>query len=147
MIEDVAEKKGKLYLTYMDFDTALNSPDHAGLWQWTRKLNIPNVDLLHSLYQEAHYMADLPYSSSAQVFLTRGGKYGGKLSPKHFNLLFFALLLALRAAGVSFQLVMGLWSPARGFADDLILICHSAEGMSRLVQVVANFCNAATGPE
>ena len=141
VIEDVAEKKGKLYLTYMDFDTAFNSPDHEGLWQWMRKLNIPDVDLLQSLYQEAHYMADLPYGRSAPVFLTRGGKQGDKLSPQLFNLLFFALLLALRAAGVGFQLVTGMRSPARGFADDLTLICNSAAGMSRLVQVVADFCN------
>ena len=51
-------------------------------------------------------------------------------------------LLALRAAGVGFQLVQGLRRPAWEFADDLIrLICHSAEGMSRLIQVVADFCN------
>ena len=122
-VVDVAEKKGKLFLTYMD--TALNSPDHVGLWPSTRKLNIPNVDLsgLHSLYQEAHYMADLPYGCSAPVFLTRGGKQGDKLQQQLFNLLFFALLLALRAAGVGFQLVMDLWSPARGFAAEIILIC------------------------
>ena len=79
-------------------------------------------------------MADLPYVRSAPVFLTRCGKQGDELSPQ---LLFFALLLALRAAGVGFQLVAGLRSPARGFADDLTLTCNSAEGMSRLVQVVA----------
>ena len=42
---------------------------------------------------------------------------------------------------MGFQLVTGLRSPARGFADNLTLICHSAEGISRLVQVVADFCN------
>ena len=32
VIEDVTEKKGKSYLSYMDFDTAFNSPKDAGLW-------------------------------------------------------------------------------------------------------------------
>ena len=113
VIEDVAKKKGKVFLTYMDFDTAFNSQDHEGLWQWMRKLNIPDVDLLQLLYQEGHYIADLPYCRSDPVFRTRGGRQGDKLSQQLFNLLFFALLLALRPAGVGFQLVTGLRSPAR----------------------------------
>ena len=123
-IEDVAQEKGQLYLSYMDFDTAFNSLDHAGQWRWLRELNVPDVDLLQSLY-EAHYMADLPYGRSVPVFLTRRGKQGDKLSPQLFIRLFFALLLALRATGVGFQLVTGLRTPAWGFADDLTLVCQT----------------------
>ena len=77
---------------------------------------------------------------SAPVLLTRGGMQGNKLSHQLLDILFFALLLVLRAAGVSFQLVTDLRIHARRFADDLTLICHSAEGMSGLIQVVAEFC-------
>ena len=54
----------------MDFDMAFNSQDRDCLWQWMRKLNVLDVDLLQSLYQEAHCIADLHYSGSAPVFLT-----------------------------------------------------------------------------
>ena len=36
--------------------------------------------------------------------------------------------------------ISGLRAPARGFADDLVLITRSAADMSRLLQVVADFC-------
>ena len=38
------------------------------------------------------------------------------------------------------RVVTGLRSPARGFADDLTLVCESPEGMTRLLQVVNDFC-------
>ena len=65
VIEDarVAKKNCEVYLTYMDFDTVFN-----------RNLNVPDIDLLQSLYQEAHNMADLPYGRSAPAFLTRACK-------------------------------------------------------------------------
>ena len=51
-----------------------------------------------------------------------------------FNLIFNALLLALRAT--FFRTVTGLRT-----ADDLALITQTAAGMNRLLQVVADFCD------
>ena len=65
-------------------------------------------------------MADLPYGRSAPFCLTRG-----------WHWLHRAIIC--RSSSLVFS--------ARGSADDLTLLCHSAEGMSRLVQVVADFCN------
>ena len=139
-IEERARRGASLYVAYIDFESAFNSPDHEGLWRWLREVNIPDVDLLQSLYREAHYAADLPYGRSAAVPLTRGSKQGDKLSPLLFSILFNALLLALKACGVGVRIVSGLRSPARGFADDLTLVCESSSGMSRLLQVVSDFC-------
>ena len=36
--------------------------------------------------------------------------------------------------------ILGIRGPARGFADDLVLVTRSAVGMSHLLQVVADFC-------
>ena len=69
-IEEIQEKAWRaasLYLAFLDFDSAFNSPDHEGLWRWQRELNIPDVDLLQALYRQAHYVADLPYGRSAPV--------------------------------------------------------------------------------
>ncbi len=63
----------------------------------------------------------------------RGTKQGDKLSPLLFGLIFNSLLLALRATGVAHRTVSGLRTPARGFADDLVLCTDTAEGMNRLL--------------
>ena len=76
---------------------AFNSIDHEALWRWLKELNIPDVDLLQSLYSGAYYTADLPYGRSAEVTLSRGQKQGDKSSPLLFGLVFNALLLALKA--------------------------------------------------
>ncbi len=59
---------------YLDFANAFNSVDHEALWRWLRELNVPDIDLLLSLYHESSYVADLPYDKSAPIPLTRGTK-------------------------------------------------------------------------
>ena len=86
--------------------------------------------------KEAHCLADLSCGRSPPVFLTHSGKQVDTRSAHLFNFLFLALLLALRAAGVGFRCSAASAKPYPGLADDLTLICHSAEGMSRLLQVV-----------
>ena len=138
--EQAAEQRKQLWVVYLDFANAFNSVDHEALWRWLRELNVPDVDLLRSLYDQSYYVADLPYGQSAPIPLTRGTKQGDKLSPLLFSLIFNCLLLALRATGVAHRTVSGLRTPARGFADDLALCTESAEGMGRLLGVVADFC-------
>ncbi len=74
------------------------------------------------------------------MVLSRGQKQGDKSSPLLFGLIFNALLLALKATGVGHRPISGLRAPASGFADDLLLVTRSAADMSRLLQVVADFC-------
>jgi ribonuclease HI len=139
-IQDAAERGETLFCCYLDFANAFNSVDHAALWRWLRELNVPDIDLLQSLYSGAYYQADLPYGRSAEVVLSRGQKQGDKSSPLLFDLIFNALLLALKATGVGHRTISGLRAPARGFADDLVLVARSAADMSRLLQVVTDFC-------
>ena len=138
--EQAAEQRQQLWVVYIDFANAFNSVDHEALWRWLQELRVPDIDLLRSLYDESFYVADLPYGQSAPIPLTRGTKQGDKLSPLLFDLMFNCLLLALRATGVAHRTVSGLRTPARGFADDLVLCTESADGMCRLLDVVANFC-------
>ena len=138
--EQAADESKQLWVVYLDFANAFNSVDHEALWRWLRELNVPDVDLLRSLYDRSYYVADLPYGQSAPIPLTRGTKQGDKLSPLLFGIIFNCLLLALRATGVAHRTVSGLRTPARGFADDLVLCTESEEGMNRLLNVVADFC-------
>ena len=139
-LADIADRDNQVYCVYIDFINAFNSVDHAALWAWLRHINVPDVDLLQSIYEGAHYVADLPYGRSASVLLTRGAKQGDKLSPLLFSLVFNSLLLALKKAGVGHRTVQGLRPSSRGFADDLAILTGSPAAMNRALQVVADFC-------
>ena len=104
---------------------SFNSVDHEALWRWLQEINVPDVDFLRD---HAHYTADLAYGKTASISLT---KQGDQLSPQHFDLVFNCLLLALRATGIASRFMTGLRSPARGFADDLVLCTESAADMNR----------------
>jgi len=141
VIEEAAQAGAPLYVAYLDFENAFNSVDHEAVWHWLTELNVPDVDLLRSLYEGAHYEADLPYGKSAPVYLTRGTKQGDILSPLLFGLLFNALLTGLRQSGVGHNTICCKRTNSRGFADDLVLSTATAGGMQRLLQVVSDFCN------
>ena len=70
-IQDAAERRETLFCCYLDFENAFNSPDHAALWRWLKELNVPDIDLLQSLYSGAYYQADLPYGRSAEIVRVR----------------------------------------------------------------------------
>ena len=141
VIEQAAQSGGTLYVAYLDFENAFNSVDHEAVWRWLAELNIPDVDLLRSLYEGAHYEADLPYGRSAPVTLTRGTKQGDILSPLLFGLIFNALLIGLRLSGVGHRLITGQQSNNRGFADDVALTTATPDGMQKLLNVVSDFCS------
>ncbi len=131
-------------MVYHDFANSFNSVDHGALWRWLSELNAPEVYLLRSLYDQSYYVADLLYGQSVPIPMTRGTEKGDKLSPLLFGLIFNCLLLALRASGVAHRTISGLSTPARGFADDLVLCTESAdaaaEAMGHILEVVADFC-------
>lgn len=138
--EEARHHKRSLYCAYLDFKNAFNSVDHEALWRWLTEMNIPDVDLLRSLYLGAHYRAELPYGTTAPIQLFRGTKQGDTLSPLLFGLIFNSLLLALRESGVGYSAASSLHTPARGFADDLALTSQTKEEMNHLLRIVSQFC-------
>mmetsp|Transcript_37221 Transcript_37221/g.99058 ORF Transcript_37221/g.99058 Transcript_37221/m.99058 type:complete len:2324 (+) Transcript_37221:2749-9720(+) len=139
--EEARQRKESLFCAYLDFKNAFNSVDHEALWRWLTELNIPDVDLLRSLYNGAHYRAELPYGTTAPIQLFRGTKQGDTLSPLLFGLIFNSLLVALRESGVGHSIVSSLHTPARGFADDLAITTKTAAEMNLLLRKVSQFCS------
>ncbi len=69
-----------------------------------------------------------------------GPKTGRQIVPPIVWAHLQCLTPGLQATGVGRRTVSGLLSPARGFADDLVLITRSCGDMSRLLEAVAGFC-------
>ena len=112
------------YLVYcccLDFANTFNSVDIEALWRWLGELNVPDLDLLKSLYSRTYYMADLQYERLASITLPLGQKQGDKSSPLLFGIVFNALLLALKVARIGHCTMSRLHIPSKRFADDLVI--------------------------
>ena len=95
-------------------------PMHLTLWTTQRQLNALDVDLLHC--SRCHGVVSRPTWPTCP----------GKLSSLRLGLVFNCLLLVLRATGIAHRLMTGLRTPARGFADDDLVLCtESPEDMKR----------------
>jgi hypothetical protein len=72
----LASRKGlKLVITYLDFRNAFNSVDVEACMRILEAMNIPDVDLIRSMYQGAYYQARTSTGElTARIPLTRGTK-------------------------------------------------------------------------
>ena len=139
-IEEAKSRGETLVVAYLDFENAFNSTDHEALWAWLERIGVPDVDLLKSLYEEAHYRAELPYGTTANIPLTRGKKQGDLISPLLFEHGFEVYLRALEACRGGVVRLVHRPKPGKGFADDVALVTTSRTHLQRLLDVTAGFC-------
>ncbi|NXB27197.1 PO21 protein, partial [Rhagologus leucostigma] len=74
------------------------------------------------------------------INISSGVKQGDPMSPLLFNLALDPLLCKLEAEGDGFQ-HGGYKLTAMAFADDLVLLSDSWEGMNRNIGILETFCN------
>lgn len=136
--------RGKIYACFIDFKKAFDSIWHEGLLYKLLKNNINGnfYKLIKNLYSKSSCYIKLGSKQTNVFKYGRGVRQGCILSPLLFNLYLNELSLALdktiRTDG--FFLPNGITLNHLLYADDLVLLSKSQEGLQNSINCVSEFC-------
>ena len=134
---------GKLYCSFVDFRKAFDTVPRALLWQVLEDLGVQGrvLDIIKSMY--AHDSAAVRTSEGlSEIFrCLMGVKQGCPLSPALFGLYVDGLEKhLLETTDIDAPDLCGILAPLLLYADDLILMSTSPEGLQRQLDALASFC-------
>ncbi|NXH44027.1 PO21 protein, partial [Dicaeum eximium] len=119
------------------FDTVCHQHIIAGLVQ--RGVDPHMVQLVSEMYRNTRMYILTKNEKTGPINICSGVKQGDPMSPLLFNLALDPLLCKLETEGKGFHHV-GFKVPAMAFADDLVLLSDSWEGMCHNIRILETFC-------
>lgn len=141
IMKHAKKNKRHVYCASLDLRKAFDSVSHYALLEAIRKRGAPKIyiDLLRNLYQNCTttYFWE-GTNDKIGVQLKRGIKKGDPLSPFLFNAVLDPLLEDLNTRGIGYCVTdqeMG----AMAYADDIILVSETFEGLRKLIQISEDF--------
>ena len=132
----------KVHLGFVDVQKAYDSVNRDLLWKRLQSLGIdgPFLETLKSMYSDDSVRCTVNGATTRSVFLKRGLRQGCSLSPMLFALYVIGIGEDLTMSGEGFPvgdvIVSGLL-----FADDIVLISRTAEGLKKLFRIVKDNCD------
>ena len=143
IIADARKRSRPLYITFVDVAKAFDTVSHHSIERALRRLRCPTpfVTLVRNLYQGAETRIHLDGVDTEAIQITNGVKQGCPLSPLLFNSVTDELLHLIGDDG-GYELFSGCRIASMAFADDLILISTSREGMIRSLSTMDRFFQA-----
>ena len=133
----------KLYCCFVDFRKAFDTIPRAILWQVLEDLGVSGRVLTIIKFMYAQDSAAVKTSAGlSEIFrCLLGVKQGCPLSPTLFGLYIDGLEKhVLQTAGIDAPELIGKLAPLLLYADDLILMSTSKEGLQRQIDALAGFC-------
>ena len=137
--------KGKLYTCFIDFKKAFDS-----VWRDSLLYKLPHYNIggkfheqIKNLYSKTRCSIKLVHHKRTGFFnYCKGVRQGCILSPMLFNLYFNNIPFLLdREDTDRIVLPNGTHLNCLLYADDLVLISHSAEGLQKALSVLSEYCN------
>ncbi|NWI50208.1 PO21 protein, partial [Calyptomena viridis] len=98
------------------------------------------INLIKDMYTNIHTHLAVKEERSEPIQIKVGVKQGDPMSPLLFNLAMDPLLCKLDESGEGYHLGQRMVT-AMAFADDLVLLSDSWEGMERNIKTLETFCN------
>ncbi len=134
-------EKKPLAVVFIDFAKAFDSVSHNHIQAVLARRRIDELfrQLIRDSYRGCFTRVNTKGGKTAKILLKRGVKQGDPLSPLLFNLAVDPLLYALERYGEGFC-VKGGKVTSLAFADDLVLLSGSWQGMRNNLAILEQFC-------
>ncbi|NWY34367.1 PO21 protein, partial [Pheucticus melanocephalus] len=97
------------------------------------------IELLREMYRDIRTYISMERQRTDPIYIRSGVKQGNPMSPLLFNLAMDPLLCKLESEGEGFHHA-GWKVTAMAFADDLVLLSDSWEGMCQNIKILEAFC-------
>ena len=135
-------KKQSAHLAFLDITKAYDSVNREILWEKLAKLGISGkfLKMLMTMYSGDSVECTVNGTTTRSVFLKRGLRQGCSLSPLLFNIYISSIGHDLSTNRDGFLLGHNLTVSGLLFADDVVLISRSADGLKRLLALVNSHC-------
>ena len=136
--------KGKLFTCFIDFKKAFDSIWHDGLFYklLQNKIGGKFYDLIKNLYSKSKCSIKFGFQRTEYFEYANGVRQGCILSPMLFNLYLNEIPTLLDTMKTDPVLLPdGSKLNCLLYADDLILISHTAEGLQTALNTLSQFCN------
>ena len=132
----------KVHLGFVDVAKAYDSINRKILWRILESLGFGGAFLqsLKAMYDDDSVKCGVNGSLTNSVYLQRGLRQGCSLSPLLFALYVMGLGEDLAAAKEGF-VIGGTLISSLMFADDILLLAKTAEGLKRLYRIVKAHCD------
>ena len=139
-----AMRQGKIYACFVDFKKAYDTVWHEGLFTKLSKVNIKGqfLTLIESLYRLAAMLCCKNLKISHRIHaLWKGVRQGCPLGPILLDLYINDLLNNLHHTNPNaVKLTNDVKLACLAYADDIIIISHSALGLQASLDYLNNFC-------
>ena len=146
MISDASRNHKSIYMVSLDLRDAFGSVPHELIMRNMEGLGIPEefIDAIRDMYDGCKTKMTTSQGMSRPFLLNRGVKQGCPLSPTLFNCCIEPLLRRLnqRAARDGYH-VAGDAIAVLAYADDVLLLSDTEEGMNSLLRLTEEFCEYA----
>ena len=128
----------------IDFKDAFGSISHKQIYKSLLKIGFPEsfCKMIKSLYKDSITNISGRSGRSEDVYLRRGVKQGCPLSPLLFNICLDPLLKLINEENeeAGYKVEDNTFI-VQAFADDVILVSGSRDGMSDIIKTCERFCN------
>ena len=141
-IEYYKSKGSKVHVLLLDASKAFGRVNYIKLFDKLMKKGMCplTVRLLLNMYVNQKLQVKWNNHKSEKFSVTNGVRQGGVLSPLLFSVYMDELLAKLKDNGTGCHIGQHFVG-ALGYADDLILLCPSAEGLREMIKICEDYAN------
>jgi hypothetical protein len=141
-IHSYLDKKSTVYASFLDIAGAFDKVNHGILMNKLISLKIPNVfiNIISFMYENQYACVKYKNSLSNSWNIKNGVRQGGVLSPFFFSCYIDEILEKISTSGKGTKLGLS-YSNIIAYADDLVLISPSVEGLQFLLNLANNETN------